>query len=114
VALSCRKRSEAFVTSRMLPIPRSRQDLRRNHLVSRAAANQRFVIAATSLTRMSIALLLLPHHAERSLPNCPQGDRSSGPPSTDDVSNWYLDQRRTDLLPCITEVPMIRQSERSS
>jgi predicted amidohydrolase len=96
-----RQGSEVFIYLTHASNPHERLAVWRSHLISRAAENQRFVLSA------NVA------HAQQHCPTMiisPRGDVLAEAAPTDvtlvratlhlaDVSNWYLSQRRTDLVP---------------
>ena len=72
----------------------------RSHLISRAAENQRFVLAVNTAADDVNCPTAIIHPSGRVLAET----RGSGSPlavtvDVTEVSNWYLSQARTDLLP---------------
>ncbi len=92
--------SEAFIYLTHAANPSQLPGIWRSHLVSRAAANQRFVIAANVADLRQHCPSLIASPRGEVIAELPAGETAvvRAAIDTDDVSNWYLDQRRTDLL----------------
>ena len=71
----------------------------RSHLISRAAANQRFVISANVADPRQHCASIMISPSGRALAELPAGGAVlRATIDTNDISNWYLGQRRTDVL----------------
>ncbi len=72
----------------------------RSHLISRAAANQRFVISANVADPRQHCPSMIISPRGNVLAELPAGPAAVLRATIDanDVSSWYLDQRRTDVL----------------
>jgi omega-amidase len=92
--------AQAFVYLTYAVNPAQPAGVWRSHLISRAAANQRFVIAANVADPRQHCPSMIIAPSGSVLAELPAGPAAMlrATIDTSDVSSWYLDQRRTDVL----------------